>query len=348
MLFRNFTPFPPLQFESRDENRNDFGVVVLRGTFEIRNGARLRLVQEQEPVVVADEYYGEPGQSSLRFESNIAPYKPKTDLLVNAIAFPPSGQPETEWPVRVEVGGASKELLVTGPRQWTKSSLGGWRLSDIEPAAAVPVRYEYAYGGADLEGDGGVCEENPVGVGFCSSQPEGPVPAPQVLPPGGTGLRFGEAVDVAGLGPVAPAWSPRRLRAGTFNAAWEKTRWPDLPEDFSFEFYNTASAGLTLPGFADGTETIRLTNLSRVPNLQFQLPSFELATLLRFEDGRVIPGPVNLDTIHVEVPDNRVYLCWRGVFPVNVTLRVLEVRMKAPQDVIYQPPEPANGAAAGS
>ena len=47
MLFRNYTPFTPLHFESRDEKQNDFGVVVLRGTFQIENGQTLTMVQEQ-------------------------------------------------------------------------------------------------------------------------------------------------------------------------------------------------------------------------------------------------------------------------------------------------------------
>jgi len=54
MLFRNFTPFPPLQFESRDEQQRDFGVVVVRGTFKITPNKPLSLEPEQEPLVMAD------------------------------------------------------------------------------------------------------------------------------------------------------------------------------------------------------------------------------------------------------------------------------------------------------
>jgi hypothetical protein len=141
-------------------------------------------------------------------------------------------------------------------------------------------------------------------------------------------------IPVTGLGPVAPSWSPRRERAGTFNAIWQKTRWPDLPEDFSFTFYNTASEGLTLPRFATGRETITLTNLHPGGTLSFELPHFELATLLRFHDGRLVPAPIQLDTIQIEVETSRVYLTWRGIHPISPPLRVLEVRMKAPEDVI--------------
>lgn len=333
MLFRNYTPFPPLQFESRDEKRNDFGVIVLRGTFKIENGRRLRLVQEQAPLIMADEYFGEPGKSSLKFESNIAPYKPKTDVLVQANAHAPSGRPMTKWNVGVEVAGIKKGLTVTGPREWNSAGA----LSPIKEARSVPIRYELAYGGQYQKGTEPVLhDDNPVGRGFVERSVKS-TQAPQIFPLGSTDISLGGPIPVAGLGPVAPSWTPRRDKAGTFNLIWEKTRWPDLPEDFSFEFYNTGSDGLTLPGFAKGDERIKLTNLSTEGEVVFGLPNFQLATLLRFEDGRVLPGPIHLDTIHIDMLERRVYLNWRGVFPVNVPLRVLEVRMNAPKDVIYQP-----------
>ena len=324
MLFRNYTPFPPLQFESRDEKQNDFGVIALRGTFKIENGKRLKLVQEQEPLIMTDQYYGEPGLSSLKFESSIAPYKPKTDLLVTGQAHAPSRTARKQWNVGVEIGKIKKGLTVTGPREW----LGG-RLSPIKEVTRVPLRYELSYGGQHKSGkDFAQVEDNPVGTGFTKkSKP------PQIFPFEDTTVQGVNGV-VAGFGPIAPSWSPRREKAGTFNVIWEKTRWPDLPEDFSFEFYNTASEGLTLPGFVEGSETITLTNLAREEKLVFALPKFQLATLLRFHDGRLLPAPINLDTIHIELDSNRVYLTWRGVHPIKPPLRVLEVRMKAPEDVI--------------
>ncbi len=333
MLFRNFTPFPPLQFESRDEKRNDFGVIVLRGTFQIENGQRLKLVQKQEPLVMADEYFGEPGHSSLRFESSLAAYKPRTDLLIHANAYSPSGNPEKEWVASVEFANIRKQIRITGPRRWEKGLIGR-SLTPVEPADCVPVRYELAYGGTyEKNGQLFIHEENPIGCGFVDLDTKDPVTAPQILPVGIEPV-FGKPVSVEGLGPIPPGWLPRRAKAGTFNVIWEKTRWPDLPEDFSFAFYNTASAGLTLSGFCKGQETIKLLNLSESRQLSFQLPCFQLASLFRFEDGRIIPGPINLDTIHVDVPESRAYLTWRGVVPVQPPIRALEIRMTAPPDVI--------------
>ncbi|MFO1064067.1 MAG: DUF2169 domain-containing protein [Pirellulales bacterium] len=74
----NSTPFVPLQFESIDKQLNMFGVIVLRASFDIRNGERLALSSEQLPPVLEDQYFGSPGSISLRAKVRLAPYKPKT------------------------------------------------------------------------------------------------------------------------------------------------------------------------------------------------------------------------------------------------------------------------------
>lgn len=340
MLFRNYTPFPPLQFQSRDEQQRDFGVVVLRGTFEIIDGQPLRLLQEQAPIVMTDDYWGEPGASSLRMESNLAPYKPQTDIHVTATAHAPGGDPTLCWQVGVEVGQVRKKLLVTGNRWWHLKPGQGWRLSETIPASQVPIRYELAFGGTQGEGEQAKpCAENPVGVGSHPATPptgSNPLPAPQILAPDAADLRLGEHLTPQGLGPLAPAWQPRLARAGTFDMVWEKTRWPDLPADFSFAFYNSAHPDLIYPGFVNGDESIALINLHRISRIRSCLPGFELALLLRWEDGRIAPAPVVLDTIHIDAEQLRVYLTWRGIFPVNRPLRVVEVRMRTPADREHQ------------
>ena len=344
MLFRNFTPFPPLQFESRDEKRRDFGVVVLRGTFRIEPGKPLRLEQAQEPLVMADEYHGEPGRSSLKRESNLAPYKPRTDVHVTADAYAPTGRPAPLWLVSVEVGEIKKELLVTGDRAWRFSALRGWRLTEPNLVARVPLIYELAYGGPS--GDGPEDEPfaaNPVGVGHRRPTPADvgrALPAPQVLTVEASLPRLGEPTTCEGFGPTAPSWQPRLGKAGTFNVVWEKTRWPDLPEDFQFAFYNSAHPDLVYPRFVRGDEPVTLTHLAPGPPITFSLPGFELALLLRFQDGQLVPAPVALDTIHIDMHERKVFLNWRGIFPLAKPIRVLEVRMRAPADRAAAPASP--------
>ena len=332
MLFRNFTPFSPLYFESRDENQNDFGVVVLRGTFKIENGAPLRMEQEQEPILYADEYYGDPQGSSLKFDTCMAPFKPKTDILVNANAYSPSWKPEKHWDVSFRFGDRYKQLTVTGPREWNRK-MGIYSLSSIKPTDTVPLRYELAFGGCynDKNDQRKAWPENPVGRGFFDRDtPQPVIEAPQIFTDREdvTTLTLGKACVTAGLGPVAPHWAPRSEKVGTYNEMWKRTRFPDLPADFDFHFYNSASRGLTLDGFANGDETIELVNLTPERRTTFQLPNYQLGSLMRFESGELLPGPVLLDTVHIDTFAERVYLTWRTVYPVGVPLRALEIRAK--------------------
>lgn len=340
MLFRNFTPFPPLQFESRDENRRDFGVVVLRGTFTIINGQPLRLLQEQEPIVMADVYHGEPGQSSLRMEGNLAPYKPKTDIHINATAHAPGAQPLVQWEVSAQIGQLKKPLLVTAQCYWQYMKGQGWQLTKPLPCTEIPLLYEHAYGGFWQEGEKHhICQENPVGVGYVNQAAldlTKLVPRPQIMSPEDPVIELGKIYQPEGFGPLASAWQPRVDYAGTFNAVWEKTRWPDLPEDFKFDFYNSAHPDLIYPGFVRGNEKVELVNLSPTSPLRFTLPEFILGLLVRWEDGQIAPIPMRLDTIHIEVPDMKGYLTWRGIFPIGKPIRVLEARIKVPASNISQ------------
>ena len=119
MLLRNYTPFSIITFESRDQKDRDFGVLVVRGTFTITDNKPIQPCPEQLPIVTTDGYYGEPATSSLRMESDLAPYKPNADVYLNATAYAPAGEPASSWLVRIEIGKLKKELRVTGPRNWT-------------------------------------------------------------------------------------------------------------------------------------------------------------------------------------------------------------------------------------
>ena len=331
MIFRNFTPFPPLHFESRDEKQQDFGVVVLRGTFKIENGRKLRMVEDQEPILFADQYYGDPQTSSLKFDSCMAPFKPNTDVLVNANAYSPSWKPEKMWETSFRFGEQEKHVTVTGPRRWERS-MGRFHLSEFTPVDTVPLRYELAFGGCytDALGERRAWPENPIGRGFADPNNKDSFNAPQIFdsPRAASGLSYGKTCATAGLGPVAPHWAPRSGKVGSYNEMWKRTRFPDLPADFKFEFYNSGSNGMTLDGFAKGNETVELINLTPERKTTFQLPDYQLGSLMRLESGEILPGPVFLDTVHIDTFEERVYLTWRTVYPTHVPIRALEIRAK--------------------
>ena len=322
----NSTPFVPLQFESIDARRNHFGVVVLGGSFKIENKKRLSLAETQESLVLEDTYFEDPGNSSLRFDSNLSPYKPKTDLLIEATAFSPTKRKMPEWISEVDFGSKKKQFKVTGPRQW-EGFLGLRSPSAPEPISKLDVRYEYAFGGK--RPDGTEFQANPVGVGFDRTLGS---KCPQIVPVDADVNH--ETIPVVGLGPISPSWESRLRFAGSYNDEWQRTRAPYLPADFDFEFYNVAPNDQKIAGFAKGDEVVRLKNLYSKGDLAFGLPDIQIGAVLRFSDGRIIPGPMNLDTIQVQVEQQRVFLQWRGIFPATLPIKEIDLRLSAPQYLV--------------
>lgn len=334
MIVRNYTPFSALYFESKDVEGRDFGVFVLRGTFDMVPGQVLRPCPKQDPIVDADEYYGDPATSSLRMESDLAPFKPRTDIQILATAKAPGGRPLPDWLVKVKVGPVAKTLRVTGPRKWVREN-GGYRLTDAEPTLEVPIRYENAFGGVwkDNWGNEKVFEENPVGVGFVGEEaPSYPdeIPAPRIEDPDDPIGEIGKLHKPQGFGPVARSWLPRRGLAGTLDDQWLKTRWPELPHDFDFAFYNAAHPDLVAPSLLRGDEEITVEGLGDDVDGRFYLPGYQLGLLLRHHDGSLAVVPVFLDGVVISAEARRVGLLWRSSYLIRKRLRVLEARMEKP------------------
>ena len=232
MEYSNRTPFPTLLFTSRNVEQRPFHVFVLRGTFDIVANGALTPRPKQQPLSFQDTYVGEPGASSPYADSDIAPFKPRSDVLVHAVAHAPSGLPAPSWLARIQVGRLDKTLRVTGPRAWEKDEAGAWQLSEPEPCTEVPIRYENAFGGVwKTQWESAACKENPLGRGYVSDsgEPESPWPAPQIESPDDPIAGFDRAYRPEGLGPMGRPWAPRHAKSGTMDAAWQAERCPALP-----------------------------------------------------------------------------------------------------------------------
>ncbi|WP_080410238.1 DUF2169 family type VI secretion system accessory protein [Burkholderia ubonensis] len=102
MEFINHTPFPVLAFAGVDPRDQEFHVVVLRQTLTWNDTDGLQFSEEQQPLCEADEFFGADMQGSVRQESDLCPYKPRCDVIVNAMAYPPR-RPDGKVPGKFEV-----------------------------------------------------------------------------------------------------------------------------------------------------------------------------------------------------------------------------------------------------
>lgn len=334
MLITTSLPFPHLTFKHWALDDREVAVVIVKGTFGTNPDGGLGVIPEQPPIVEVDTFWGEENASSLRAEQELAPAKPYTDVTVNAIARAPGGEALPDWPVSIEVEGrAFYGFQVRGPSEWRKER-GKWKLSVPEPVTEVPICYELAYGGSTPGDDGPVFHGfNPVGKGFVTDKllaQEEPIAAPQI----GDLAEF-MAPDITapmmvhGLGPIAKAWLPRRLQAGTFDDAWKATRHPRMPKDYSFAFWNAAPKRLQMNPFLTGGERFILKGFCHDPApIAFTLPQIGVAVRRDGPHGptaRLYLTDVQIDITEADPTKHRVTLIWRSLFADPDDIAVLHV-----------------------
>ena len=351
MEFNNYTPFTAIPWTTEDATTQAFGVLLVKAVFRLEatsSGDRwvLKPACPQPPPFSKDEFHGEPGKSSVRFESDYVPLKPRADVVVNAIARSPHGVPARTWPVFVEVGPIRKVLQITGPRAWRRSVLGGWSLGDPAPCERVPVQYERAFGGAAVRRRSGAKEEwlsfshrNPIGCGWIDpGMDEREVAAPQIEDPDHIITSPHDRPPPAGLCAIHRSWHPRLALAGTFDEAWLAARWPHLPGDFDFAHHNSAHRDLTAPGYLRGDETVKLGGLLPGPfEHRFTLPGYTLIKTIKLGDGPDVLVKMSLDTLVVDAMADdpgewRVHLSWRSAHALTPAVQKLEASMLQPAD----------------
>ncbi|MCB9881259.1 MAG: DUF2169 domain-containing protein [Planctomycetes bacterium] len=309
------TAFEPVF--AADEEGRPIVIAVVRGTFDVPDHGRATFAEEQEPIRVGGTWWGKPGESSLKYEPEMAIEKPATDVVLIATARPVQRE-TTSLDVGIRLGPVEKAVRVFGPRHWVRR-LGMKSISKPEPVEEVPLIAENAFGGWDRtppDERHHRCEpRNPVGVGFHVSRgtfDEGePLPAMELAHD--AIRRHGQRVEPATFGFTEAHWEPRRRFAGTYDARWDKTRKPLLPNDFDRRFFNAASPGLIAPGHLVGNEDVTLLNLGGKPRWDFSLPGLSppIVRVVRRGDEDLITTTV-LDTIVVDVERRKVLLTWRS------------------------------------
>lgn len=330
MQVENYTSLSHFTFEKHGRRGEVFDIVVVRGTFDLVPGAARPLVPIQQPVCMADSYHGEPETSSLRCESDLATFKPSTDVIVIGHARTVNDALMSQWIVEVKVGPLTKAVHVTGPRTWEKTLLGNWKLSAPLLTKEVPLRYELAYGGRypgqkhkPAPGQPPEFIEypfNPVGRGWVSPaqlKEHTPIPAPQIEDPLQPVTELNQAYQPQGFGPISRWWQPRVQHAGTYDDIWRREHYPDLPPDFSNAFYNSAHPDLIFKGpheasrYLKGDERVHLEGVFSAGRMDSFLPGVTL-------QGEVVDGKARhrsttpfLDTILIDTDTCTVSLTWR-------------------------------------
>ncbi len=177
--------------------------------------------------------------------------KSRAEILVNGSFFAPGHKPVTAGQIKIKIGPVDKTLYIYGNRYWKRSPSLAWIISDPEPMLEMPIDWGHSFGGPDYK-------PNPLGRGTQATKMPGHgkvVALPNVELPGQLIGSPKDRPPPAGLGPIDLTWPQRFSKCGTYGKQWFEERFPGLPDDIDWTFFNTAPTDQQIDGFFSGNET---------------------------------------------------------------------------------------------
>ncbi len=321
--------------------------VLLKRSYDIVLGGRCTRALSDQKLLAGDVYYGDPMNSTVKYESDFVPFKPATDVVFIGNAYAPKGKPARILRAALSVGKFHKEVLVFGNRVCRYTRGFALEFSGPAPFETMAMRYENAYGGADVYSDPkmpALYPRNHLGRGFVVEKNKKSfenfvlpnIEDPQhLLTPenlcAGKMKHWEQQPMPQGFGWFSKFWQPRAALAGVmpadrlleqelrkaYSAAvpkeqrelYEQTKLPDM----DFRFFNGASQGLAVP-FLSGEEEIRATNLSPEGEISFQLPGERPVIALDIGMGAQELAAA-LHTVMIRMEERQVDLVWRAASP---------------------------------
>ena len=325
LQLQNNTPFAASMALFPNEDAIDTLYIMVRATFTI--GKQWTLADEQLPPTEADEYWGEPGESSIKYASDYHTGKLNTDVIMLGHACVPNGEEARQLDVTLAVGQLKKTVRVFGERQWQNG-----RITAPQPFKTMALVYERAYGGAHIV-DGEIAAmdvRNPVGKGFVGSLDSGEIdgmPLPNLEDPNHLITDPNQQPAPACFAASAPHWQPRSNFAGTYDERWQTQRAPYLPTDFDKQFYNMAHPDLVCSGFLTGGEPVEITHMHPRGNMTFNVPRVILNADVTMA-GRSVKPPFNLETLLIEPNQLQLSMIWRAAVPCDKkALKISDIKI---------------------
>lgn len=326
LQLKNATPFAAKIAVFPNEKGIDTLYSIVKGSFLLENA--WVLADEQLPPQEEDEYWGEPGQSSIKAASDFHIGKPATDIVMVGEACAPQGRAVSLIDVELCVGQVNKKVRVYGDRVWQRG-----QISSPKPFTTMPLTYERAFGGRHQIDDKKYLaeERNPVGCSFkgkrSSNEMEGTL-LPNIENPDQLIQYQNDTPEPAGFGFCAPDWLPRRQFAGTYDEAWQKKRAPYLPKDFNSSFLNAAHPDLIYPGYINGGEELYIKNMHPDGEIRTSIPQVNIKCDIELK-GQTHSPLMNLETLILEPNQKQLSMVWRAAFECDKqVLNINEIVLK--------------------
>jgi len=330
--------------------KNDIGKpifsVLVKRTYDIKPGQQATRSEHTNPITLIDTYYddGDPQWYTVKYESDMVPFKVTTDFVVIGKAYAPGGTPVSQMDVSVEIANVKKTIRVIGNRKCTFREKKSPIFSDPIGFTEMEIRYEKAYGGSDnlsIPKLPLVYPRNNMGTGFAVknvSEVVDGLELPNLEDPNdlltpdrlilGDIYRWNLQPLPQGFGWFQKTWYPRSSFVGSVpgfvnpdevmreeilglvpKGQIALARQFKLPS-YDIKFNNGASLGFVLP-FMSGGESVRLTNMTKDGKLEFTLPKDTPGIMLDISLGENELKPF-IHSVCIRLEDMQVDMVWRG------------------------------------
>jgi hypothetical protein len=276
--------------------------VVCKATYALAPGVS-RLAEVQEPIHEHDTHWDDDPEKSVVAPGDLAPFKPRADVVLVGNAYAPEKTPVRSLVARLAVGEVDKTVEVFCQRLFSPD--GEIRAGALWTRMAL--RWERAAGGPDTW--------NPVGISSDAPADKfGQRSLPNLQRPGVHITRPSDILAPTGFGPLAQRWLVRRERLGHYQDRWSDEAWAQIPlgDDFDWLFFQAAPPD-------QQTDALRADVRLVLENLHPDHPRF--VTDLPGVAPRAfvdVPGhppwdlPLTADTLWIDTARSICTLTWRG------------------------------------
>jgi hypothetical protein len=327
-----FSPGPSLCFEQRFYHAIPYNVCVLKATYRLLEGKRLKLLEPQPAIVAHDEpEFADREYCSPRYQSDFTPFKPCTDIVIAGTAQPHGGKATHAWMAELAVGNAAmgktggmrKVLKLCGPREWQRRALRGWTLSQAQPTTGVRLAYELAYGGyaGSIDKPRDSYKSNPIGIGFAyrdtgTLDTYRAYAANQIEYIDAPLTDIDQPIRAAGFSPLPPYADDRLRYAGS---AAKQPKY-GMASDMDMRFWNSAPLDQRTAHekYLQGGEAISLVGLWPEGAVNFVLPTWQAFAVSIDQHRDRTTHPMNLDTVHIDLDKRHVSLRWCVLVPFTL------------------------------
>ncbi|RAM61573.1 hypothetical protein RB25_24750 [Herbaspirillum rubrisubalbicans] len=336
----NRTPFAADSGWIRDSDGAEVWIVAVKATYDILPDGNTRIASQQVPVYRGPVFHDD--LRSLRYDIDLGPPKPATDVLLNGHAYAQGTLPVEELHVGFRVGSMKRLAKVSGDRYWQRGILFSSPSKPV-PFVRMPLVYERAFGGDALDAEHS--SGNPLGRGI-EPDADGRVWLPNVEALDKPIHHRGARPQPMSFGPLPSHWLERRQYAGTYDDAWLEQRHPLPPQDLDPRHWQLAPAAQQVDGRLRGGEEVVLVNLTPPGyaadgRLSFRLPKLTLAFQTYFTDGKSIASRSTIHSLILEPDHPRVSIVHHMALPCHEHINRLDktriLQKQRPLDLPFSP-----------